>query len=459
MTEAGAIDSLGPFALWKDRSLRFLMSASATLVSAVTGVLRNKWFAQHLQASGIGVLAQIVSSQAWLGTAAGMGLGVPVARLLGAATAAEDPAAARRTVWAAFSLLLVSGSAVIAFGLLFATSISRALLGTPEHAVLIRISMIGVAGVALQQVLLGVFAGRSDLKAPLTFALAGGGVSLAASLLLVPRWGLRGAVLAAAILFPVGCAGGLFLRRREYGPVLSPRPKPVLTSGLARSLLTVAAAGLISALVEQGTFLALRSHYVRVNGVEANGYLQAGLAISQQVGALFYAYLSSYAFGKISGVAGVEATRDYTRKHWTPLVLLAAAAFIAARLGAGPLLRLLYSHRFDPAQPLMAWALVGEYGRVGLVLWALGALPLGGTRLWFPLTLLISVSVAISYAIATSAGAGLMSFPIAYAGAGLVSTLVGGAIMSRRGVTVGARDLLVFVLGAAVLVWLATIAG
>jgi hypothetical protein len=212
---------------------------------------------------------------------------------------------------------------------------------------------------------------------------------------------------------------------------------------------------LISALAEQGTFLAIRSHYVRVNGVEANGYLQAGLAISQQVGALFYAYLLSYAFGKISGVVGVEATREYTRKHWTPVLLLAAAAFLATRLGAVPLLRLLYSHRFDPAQPLMAWTLVGEYGRVGLVLWTLGALPLGGPRLWFPLTLLISISVAISYAIATSAGAGLMSLPIAYAAAGLFSALVGGAIMSRRGVTLGARDLLVFALGAAALVWLA----
>ncbi len=435
------------------------MGASATLVSAITGVLRNKWFAQHLQASGIGVLAQVVSCQTWLGTAAGMGLGIPVARLVGAATAAQDPAAARRTVWAAFSLVLLSGSLVIAFGLVCAEGISRALLGTPDYATLIRISMIGAAGIALQQALQGVFAGRSDLRAPLTFAFAGGAVSLAASFLLVPRWGLRGAALAAAILFPVGCAGALLLRRGEYLPLMSPRPKPALTSDLARSLLTVAAAGLVSALVEQGTFLALRSHYVRVNGVEANGYLQAGLAISQQVGALFYAYLSSYAFGKISGVSGVEATRDYTRKHWTPVMLLAAAAFLVTRLGAGPLLRLLYSHRFDPAQPLMAWTLVGEYGRVGLVLWALGALPLGGARLWFPLTLLISVSVAISYAILTAAGAGLMSLPVAYAAAGLVSVLVGGVIMSRRGVTLGARDLLVFAMGAAALGWLAVAAG
>jgi len=443
------------FALWRNRSLRFLLGASSTLLNGLTGILRNKWFAHHLEASGIGILAQVVASQAWLGTAAGMGLGLPVARAVGAATASGDQAAARRTVWAAFALLAISGSMVIALGLLFAAPMSMALLGTDAYATLIRVSMVGVLGIALQGTLVGIFAGRSDLKAPLTFALVGGLVSVTATLLLVPRWGLTGAALAVAILFPAGCVGALLIHRREYGPLVTAPSKPVLTAGLARSLLTVAGAGLSAALVEQGTFLALRSHYVRSNGVEANGYLQAGLAISQQVGSLFYAYLTSYAFGKISGLTGVEATRDYTRKHWAPIMLLAAAALILTRLGAAPLLHLLYSHRFDPAQPLMAWALVGEFGRIGLVLWTLGALPMGGARLWFPITLLISALVAVAYAIFAASGAGPLSLPKAYATAGLAAACIGGMIMSRRGVTLSARDVLVFAGGAAALLFLA----
>src|SRR6266550_1014267 len=246
------------FGLWRDRSLRFLLGASSTILNGFTGIIRNKWFAQHLEASGIGILAQVVSSQAWLGTAAGMGLGLPVARAVGAATASGDQAAARRTIWAAFSLLAISGSAVIALGLLFASSISRALLGTDAHAALIRISMVGVLGIALQGTLVGIFAGRSDLKAPLAFALVGGLVSVTATLLLVPRWGLHGAALAVAVLFPAGCAGALIIRRREYRPVLKPRAPRALTAALARSLLTVAGVSLVSALVEQGVFLAVR---------------------------------------------------------------------------------------------------------------------------------------------------------------------------------------------------------
>lgn len=444
---------------WRDRFLRFSTGASATLVNALVGIIRNKWLAHHLEASGIGILAQVLSSQSWLGTATGLGLGLPVARAVGAATAAGDHYAARKTLWAAFTLLALAGSVVVAFGLLFAPPISQALLGSNAYAPLVRISMVGVVGIALQQTLVGLFAGRSDLRASFTFALAGGGVATMATLLLVPRLGLAGGALGAAILAPAGCVGALYLHRRAYASVMLAPPRPWLTRGLSRSLLTVAGAGLLSALIEQGTLLALRAHYIRLNGVASNGLLQAALALSQQVGALFYTYLGSYAFGKISGVDGVTGTRDYTRRQWIPLMLLAALALGFTMLAATPLLRLLYSHRFDPAQPLMAWALVGEFGRVGLQAWALGSLPLGGARLWFPISLFFPVSLALTCAVFTATGAGLLSLPRAYAFAGLFAACAGGALMSRRGVTLAPRDIAVFLGGAAFLVLLATWVG
>jgi O-antigen/teichoic acid export membrane protein len=446
------------FALWRDRSLRFAMGAGATLVSGLVGILRNKWFAQHLDVSGIGVLAQVTSSQAWLGMAGSLGLGLPIARVVGAATASDDTATMRRSLWAALSLLAISVSAAIVLGLLLAEPISRALLGAPQYAGLIRISLVGVAGVALQQVLAGLFAGRSDVKAPLAFSIAGGTISILAMLLLVPRAGVWGAVLAASLLFPAGCVGALLLRRKDYGPLLTPPRERALEPGIARGLLKVGGAALVSALVELGTLLAIRAHYVRTHGIEANGLLQSGLAIAQQVGALFYAYMTSYAFGKISGASGVSGAagvRDYTRKHWTPILVVAAGALGLTSLAAGPLLRLLYSHRFDPAQPLMAWAVVGEFGRIALVMWALGSLPLGGARLWFPVSLLFPAVLAVAYTGLVLAGAGPASMPKAYALAGVIGALLVGAVMSRRGVTLGIRELSVFAGGAAVLVLLA----
>jgi len=436
------------FELWKDRSLRFATGSGATISNALFGIIRNKWLATHLQTAGLGVLAQSTSAQAWLGTLAGMGLSLPVARAVGAARGRDDDEAARRTVWTALCLIGLGSLVVAAAGFLFAGPISEALLGSSEHATLIRIAAIGGAGIAFQGILFGVISGRSDLKASLTLSIVGGVVSVAATLALVPRWGLLGGAIGIAVFAPAAVAGVLLLHRRSYRGTLSPVPKPPLDLALARSILGVGAAALVLTLVDLGTMITVRSHYLGLNGTAANGLLQAALALSQQVGTLFYAYLSNYAFGKVSGAGGVAEVRVYTQRHWRPLIALAALLFALAMVASTPLLHLLYSSRFDPARPLMAWALWGEFCRVGMNAWAVGALPIGGARLWLPIGLAPSIGLALSYALLSHLPLGALSLPLAYAGAGLFSLCFGGIAMSRAGVTLTKKDV-AFWLGSA----------
>jgi O-antigen/teichoic acid export membrane protein len=429
------------FELWRDRSLRFATGSGATISNAIFGIIRNKWLATHLQTAGLGVLAQSTSAQAWLGTLAGMGLGLPVGRAVGAARGTGDDPAVRRTVWTALCLIGLGCLLVAGAGYLFAASISTALLGSPGHAALIRIAALGGAGVAFQGLLFGLFAGRSDLGANLTLSVVGGLASVAVTLALVPRLGLLGGAIGIAVLAPVGVAGVLLLHRRSYTSLLKPVPKPAFDPALARSILWVGAAVVLLTLVDLGTMIAVRSHYLGMHGAAANGLLQAALALSQQVGTLFYAYLSNYAFGKVSGLAGAAEVRVYTRRHWRPLIALATLLFALAMVASTPLLHILYSSRFDPARPLMAWALWGEFCRVGMNAWAVGALPIGGARLWLPVGLAPSIGLALWYALLSHAPLGTLTLPLAYAGAGLFSLCFGGVVMSRAGVTLSKGDL------------------
>jgi O-antigen/teichoic acid export membrane protein len=441
--------------LWIDRSLRFATGSSASIASALLGVVRNKWIATQLHAAGLGVLAQTTSAQLWLGALGGMGLGLPVGRALGAARGSGDEASVRRTVWTALALVGLGVTAVATVGLVFASPISAALLGTPSHAPLVRIAALGAAGIALQGLLYGLFVGRSDLKANLTLALSGGVAALLVTIALVPAWGLAGAAIGAATLAPAGILGVILFHRRAYVGTLVPAPRPPIDWRLAPSLLAVGAAVVILSLVDLGVMVTVRAHYLGVNGVAANGLLQAALALSQQVGTLFYAYLSNYAFGKVSAANGVDGIRTYTRRHWRPLVALATIAFAGAMVASTPLLHILYSTRFDPARPLMAWALWGEFCRVGMNIWAVGALPLGGPRLWLPIGLAPSAGLALSYALLSRSPLGPMTLPFAYAGAGLFSLCFGGIAMSRAGVTLTGRDVALVGTGALALAALA----
>jgi len=437
---ARGADAAPRFAAWRERALRLWLTAGTSAVGAAGSLLRNKWLALHFEPGGLGVLGQVLSGQVWLGTFTALGLGVPVARAVGAALGRDDPEAVRRTMSTALALLGAAALTVAALGLALAPWISVAILGEARYADLVRISMLAVGGLAFQSTIQGLFAGHSDVRAPLTYAVAGNVATLVLLLALVPRHGLAGAVWAVAAFWPAALAAALWIHRRRYAAAFAPAPRPRFDRAEARALLTVAAAALTLSLLDQGAMLAIRAHVVRASGLEANGFIQAGIAVSQQLGSVFYAYLGGYAFGRISGLAGAAAVRDYTRRQWGPLVGLAFAACAVTTALAGPLLHLLYSARFEPARPVLSWMLVGEFGKVAMQVWALGALPLGGLRLWFPLGLAWPLGMAACYAAAHAAGAGAMELPYAYAGTGTLALALTAWRMSRRGVTLRAHD-------------------
>jgi Na+-driven multidrug efflux pump len=427
-------------------------------VSALAGVIRNKWLATHLETAGLGIVSQVVASQSWSGAVIGLGLGLPVTRSVAAAAGRGDDAAARRTVANAFALVSTAGIPAAVFVLVFAESISTLLLGTQGYAALIRVSVLGMIGVGFYGVVQGLCAGRSDLRAPIAFAIGGAGGATVLTIALVPRFGLLGAALATALLSPLGVIAMLWVHARRHPTALRPLPPIHFDRRETGALLGVAGAALLLPVLDQGTLLTLRAHVVHAHGAATNGLLQAALAMSQQVGSLFYAYLASYAFGKISAAGSAEGIGAYTRKQWLPLVAAAAFALSFAMVAAAPLLHLLYSSRFDPARAMMSYTLVGEFGRVCVQAAALGSLPLGGARLWVRIGIVQPIALAACYAAFVAVGSGPMSLPQAYATAGAITFAAATWMMARAGAPLGWRNMTVAALGYALLLGLLQIA-
>lgn len=442
-------------ALWKNRWLSFGTSAATAATITLAGVLRTKWLALHLEPAGIGVIGQIAAGQTWLGVAAGLGVAFPLTRAVGAARGAGDVEGQRRAVWTAIGLVGIATAVVVLLGLLTAEPFSTLLLGTPDYATLIRVSMLSVAGYAWFATIQGWFAGRSDVRAPFTLALAGGITAVVATFFMVPRFGLLGGVLGAALFYPAGLAAALLIHRRDYGDLLGTPPRPMVDRDRVRVLLAVGAGSLALALCDQGAMLFARVYYVREHGLAANGHFQAAIALSQQTGSAFYTYLAAYAFGTVSGLGDAAGMRAYTRKVWLPIILLATAGCATVSVISSPLLRLLYSDEFVPASRLVGWLMLGELSRVAMQTWALASLPLGGVRLWLPILLASPVTLIASYPLWVAAGAGVESLPLAYASAGLASLATAGVAMSRRGVTLAARHVTAIVLSLAALVAIA----
>lgn len=448
----GPAHALAP---WVGRSLRFGAAAASPVVLTLAGIARVKWLASHLEPAGIGVIGQVNAGQVWLGVGAALGLAFPLTQRVAAARGAGGGDGERRAVWTAFALVGGAIVALAAIAVACAGPLAAALLDRAAYAPLVRLSMLGMAGYALFSIAQGWMAGHSDVRAPLTLALAGGAASVAATFALVPAWGLAGAVVGGAMLYPAGLLAVLLVHRADYVPPLRPRPRPLIDRSAARAMLAIGAGSLALALADQGVMLALRAHLVRAHGLEVNGYAQAALALSQQVGGVFYVYLASYAFGRLSGLGTPAAMRDFTRTVGPPLVGLAAVAIVVAMAAGGMLLRLFYSERFEPADALLRWMLVGEFARVAMQTWALAALPIGGVRLWLPIMLSSPLVMVLAYGALHIGGAGALALPGAYAAAGLGSLGVAAWAMSRHGVAPRPRDAALL---AAALVALAALA-
>jgi Na+-driven multidrug efflux pump len=399
----------------------------------------------------VGVLAQVTAGQTWLGTLTGLGLSLPLSHAIATARGAGDSAAVRRAIWTVGVAVGFAAVGVSLAGLLAAPALSVALLGTARYATLVRWSMLGVAGLATQVALQGLYAGFADVRAPFTHVLTGNLVATAMVVALVPAYGLKGAVIGTACFFPAAIAVTLWVHRARYGDAFRPRPGIPFDRAVFGRLIRVAAATLALALLDQGVLVATRAHYVRLHGTAANGILQAALALAQQAGGLFYAYLGGYAFGRISGLGDTASIRDYTRRQWRAVTPLCLGLALFVVVAGGPLLHLLYSHRFDPARGPLAWTLFGEFCKVGMQVWALGALSVGGVRLWAPIGFAYTATMALGYVLATHLGAGAYSLPYAYAAAGVVGLATAGLLMSRRGVTLAGRDALLLAVSLAAL--------
>jgi O-antigen/teichoic acid export membrane protein len=445
--------------VWTARAGRLGLGAAANVVAALGGAIRNKILATVLQTAGMGVLAQVQTSQVWLGVATGLGLGIPVTQSIGGALGRGDDAAVRRAVWTALSAMLAAVALVAVTGLIFAKAWASLLLGPHADPALVLLSLVAVAGLAAQGVIQGIFAGRSDVRAPLTYAIVGNVVMLAAVVGLVVPFGLRGAVIGVGVFFPAAIAGALWWHRREYAGAFRPLPRPLFHGPTARAMLKVAAGALGMSLLDQGTMLAMRTHYAHTQGYAANGLVQAALALTQQTGAVFYVYLGSYAFGKVSGAASTEGIRAYTQRQFAAFVAAAAVAFALVMLLARPLLRLLFSTRFEGAEAMMNWTLFGEFAKVAMQAWMFGALPLGGLRLFVPLGVSYPIAMGAGYLVALRLGLGPMSVAAAYAFAGVAALVVSGVAMTARRVPLTPRGALVLAVGLAalcVMAWLRT---
>src|SRR6185295_6419795 len=102
------------------------------------------------------------------------------------ALGANDQDRVRRIAWTALQAGALGVAVVAVAGFLLAPAIAEQALADRALAPLVQISMLGVAGYAAHAILSGLFAGHTDVRAPLTLSIGSALAGVALTLALVP---------------------------------------------------------------------------------------------------------------------------------------------------------------------------------------------------------------------------------------------------------------------------------
>jgi O-antigen/teichoic acid export membrane protein len=335
-------------------TLGLLSSGAGVLI----GIARSKVTAHVLGPEGIGQSAELNQLIGLAMVPVAMFTGPALLSMIAKARADNDLAGLTRTYRSAMSAVLTVGgvtltAAVIAGYWVLPASWGRALWPLLFPAALT--ALIGQLAGIPNQVLTPY-----GLLRTVTFQTFL--VSLVGSLLgvLGTIWfGLRGqfyGVLAATLLL----APTAFWLASKRLPTFSWRFRPEIDPAFLKYAGALGVSSLVVGLANQGFLIGVRSALESAGGPEFNGQFQAAWLVGTTYFGMIGTSLGNFAFPRYAAartVAELEsevvAAMAFVHRLMPPMVL----TLIAVR---APILRLLYSHRFDPAIELLGLLLISD---------------------------------------------------------------------------------------------------
>jgi PST family polysaccharide transporter len=353
----------------------------AQAINYLVGLLRVKVVAVLLGPAGVGVIGLYGSATSLLGTVTSLGLGSSAVRAIARAQGQDDPLAVARTIRMLRRLVWATGVLGWLASIALALPLSRLMFQSTDHAWALAVlggtlllSAISGGQTALLQGLrrIGDIARLQVAAAVLNTAVT---VWLYAWLRedgIVP-------VLVANAVVQLLCSWW-FARRVEVPNVAMDwsqavaEAKPLLGLGVAMMW-----SGVLTLLLDLYT----RTLVSRTLGIDAAGIYQAAWALSGlfagfvlgAMGTDFYPRLTALIHDRESAAQAVNEQTEIG-------ILLALPGLLVTLAFAKWVVWALYSARFAPAADVLAWMVLGVFGRV--LSWPMGfiQLALGAGRLY-----------------------------------------------------------------------------
>ncbi len=357
---------------------------SAAGVSLLLGMVRVKFAAVLIGATGVGLIASFAAVQGLVGNLASLGIQSSAVREIAAAVGKKDEQAIGRAVLTLRRICWLTGLAGMAVMMLLAPLLSHITFGHRNYA--LDIAALGII------ILFGNLAGGQTaliqgmrrIGDMARADIIGAAFGTVAAIGFYTTLGLRGIIptLVAVSAFQLALSWHFAQKVPVPKVELTIRQTFAEANGMVRLGLVFMTNGLMASAVAYAT-VALITQY---EGTQAVGLYSAAFAISGMLVNFVLGAMGADYYPRLAVAAGDRAAMTRMVNEQTEIGLLLAMPGLLATLALAPwILQLFYTREFLGAVELLQWFILGCLGRV--ISWPLGYVMLAlGRGKWYLLT-------------------------------------------------------------------------
>ncbi|MFA5089632.1 MAG: oligosaccharide flippase family protein [Candidatus Omnitrophota bacterium] len=340
---------------------------TATFLTIITGLVKNKFLALSLGPVGLGVIAQLSSYLNTSNAISSFGMSQAVTKYV-----AESHDFANRYIHlkkilqSAIGVVLSLGLPICLFTILFSKKLSLVLLNNVTLYTLFVIIAIAVPLQAASQIYISFVQGLKAVKWLASASVFTGILGLVFLFPLVIFLRITGAAFNIVVLAGIGCCAFLYATRRlirkEMKECHSKEPKA--DPDYLKKIMNFGYLRFIQSCIFPLTILAVRSLVIRHLGVFSNGIYESACAFSFLYVPLINNILWSYSYPSYCSSKDNATLSKEVNQFLKISIFIAVPMIVGIILFRNMLVRLLFSVEFLPAVALISIVLIGDFLKV-----------------------------------------------------------------------------------------------
>lgn len=353
----------------------------STVINAILGIVKNKFFALLLGTAGLGLAAQFINLNNFIVFVGGMG--IPLALIKYISEFKDEKDKIQFLLQESISIILIASILLAVLGFLFSGKLSGLLLDSEDYSKDILFVVFSFPGIMLSAIFDAYLRGNQHFTLLVKVIIINAIVSVVVSVIFVYIFGVKGVAFSLLICSIIGLIFYLIavLIVKEYNlkTLFKIRLK---FSKTIKNIFIIGIASFISGGLQHSSLLVIRTLVLKQLGPDSNGIYQSIYLVSSNYLNLLIISLSYYALPVLSGLKNQDEFNKELNSIYRLSNLIIIPIIVTVFAFRNEVFSLLFSSKFLAAGDIVIYNSFGDVFKMSSWVLSLWYIPKGRIKLF-----------------------------------------------------------------------------